>query len=135
MESTPPDLKNAAKQATLSLLPEKSVEVYLQAYENFILWKKNKNAHSFSESIFLAYFMELSQKYKPSTLWSQYSMLKSVVRTKHGVDIKPYSNLLAYLKRKGEGFTSKKSKVFAADDIEKYLKEAPDSRYLATKVS
>jgi hypothetical protein len=74
---TPPQVLNAAKKATLSLLPEKSTDRYLQAYQNFIIWKTSKDANSFSENVFLAYFMELSQKYKSSSLWCYYSMLKS----------------------------------------------------------
>lgn len=135
INSTPPDVSEAAKKATLSLLPEKSTDRYLQAYQNFMLWKTSKNANSFSESVFLAYFMELSQKYKSSSLWCYYSMLKSTVKTKHGIDIKSYSNLLAFLKRRSSGHVSKKSKVFSADNVKKFLKEAPDCRYLATKVS
>lgn len=132
---TPPQLLNAAKKATLSLLPEKSTDRYLQAYQNFILWKTSQNANSFSQNVFLAYFMELSHKYKSSSLWCYYSMLKSTMKTNHGIDIKSYSNLLAFLKRRSDGHMSKKSKVFSADNIKTFLKEAPDCRYLATKVS
>lgn len=88
-----------------------------------------------SENVFMAYFKELSSKYKPSSLWCLYSMLKSTVRTKNGVDLKTYSNLSAYLKRLSDGFRSKKLKVLSFDDIEKFIKDAPDNQYLATKVS
>ncbi|RVE52965.1 hypothetical protein evm_002442 [Chilo suppressalis] len=78
--------------------------------------------------------MELSQKYKSSSLWCYYSILKSTVKAKHGIDIKSYSKLLVFLKRRSDGHVSKKSKVFSADNVTKFPEEAPDCRYLATKV-
>lgn len=132
---TPPDIRCEALNVMESLLPENSKEKYLLAYQNFIKWQNSKNTQSFSENVFMAYFKELSSKYKPSSLWCLYSMLKSTVRTKNGVDLKTYSNLSAYLKRLSDGFRSKKSKVLSSDDIEKFIKDAPDNQYLATKVS
>ncbi|CAG9784610.1 unnamed protein product [Diatraea saccharalis] len=94
-----------------------------------------KNAKSFSENVVLAYFNELASTYKPSSLWTTYSMQKSTLKMKNGVDINLYSNLLAFLKRRSDGFIKKKSKVLSSNDVEKFLRDAPDSQYLATKVS
>ncbi|KAJ0169185.1 hypothetical protein K1T71_015312 [Dendrolimus kikuchii] len=82
---TPPDIRCEALNVMESLLPENSKEKYLLAYQNFIKWQNSKNTQSFSENVFMAYFKELSSKYKPSSLWCLYSMLKSTVRTKNGV--------------------------------------------------
>ncbi|CAG9790350.1 unnamed protein product [Diatraea saccharalis] len=54
---------------------------------------------------------------------------------KNGVDINLYSNLIAFLKRRFDGFIKKKSKVLSSNDFEKFLRDAPDSQYLATKVA
>lgn len=43
-------------------------------------------------------------------------------------------NLMAFLKRRSDGYTGRKSKVLSPADVEKFLNEAPDSQYLATKV-
>lgn len=94
-----------------------------------------QKAQSFSENVFLAYFNELANKYKPNTLWCIYSMLRSMIRTKNGIDIKTYTNLMAFLKRRSDGYIGRKSKVLSPNDVEKFLNEAPDSQYLATKVS
>lgn len=82
----------------------------------------------------MAYFSELSKKYKSSSLWAHYSMLKSTISTNHNIDIKTYLKLTAFLKKQSIGFKSKKSKVLTPNDVEKYLNEAPNEIHLATKV-
>ncbi|XP_026331515.1 uncharacterized protein LOC113238878, partial [Hyposmocoma kahamanoa] len=133
--STPPDILTEARTACDSLLPSISKDRYITTYENFLKWKNMKNAKSFSENVVLAYFNELASKYKPSSLWTTYSMLKSTLKMKNGVDINLYTNLIAFLKRRSDGFIKKKSKVLSLNDVEKFLKYAPDSQYLATKVA
>lgn len=131
---TPENILNEADSVIENLLPLKSRVQYLKSYEKFIDWKDRNGAKSFSESVFLAYFSELSKKMKPSSLWSIYSMLKSTVSTRHNVHIKEYSKLTAFLKRSSDGFKSKKSKVFTAQNVETFLNKSPDDIYLATKV-
>ncbi|XP_073956428.1 uncharacterized protein [Choristoneura fumiferana] len=140
IECTPPDIIVEAQNASDSLLPSKSKDKYMQAYANFIQWKNSKNASSFnassfSENVFMAYFSELAKRYKPSSLWCIYSMLKSTVQNKNAIDIKAYTNLTAFLKRRSDGFYSRKSKVLTPNEVEKFIKEAPDNQYLATKVA
>lgn len=125
INSTPPEILIEARNASDSLLPPKSRDKYLEAYETFNQWKISKNAKSYSENVFLAYFNELANKYKPSSLWSIYSMLKSTLKIQTKVDITTSSNLTAFLKRRSDGYIGRKSKVLSA----------PDSQYLATKVS
>ena len=134
IELTPPEILSEAQNATIALIPAKSKEKYLAAYDSFVQWKSKKNTQSISENVFLAYFSELANRYKPSSLWCIYSMLRSMVKLKHGVDIKTYCNLMAYLKRRSDGYIGRKSKVLTSANVEKFLKEAPDSQYLATKV-
>lgn len=133
-ECTPPDLVRVARAASLNLLPEKSKNLYIATYDKFMKWQQSKETSSFSENILLAYFSTLSEKYKASSLWAQYSMLKSTIIANHNIDVKSYSKLIAFLKKQSVGFASKKSKTLTTEDIEKYLKEAPDQIYLATKV-
>lgn len=130
MELTPPDILSEAKTAQDETLPPKSRERYIATYENFITWKQERKTKSFSENVLLAYFHELSGKYKPSSLWSIYSMLKSTLKTKNDIDLGSYLKLSAFVKRQSDGFISKKSKVLTNDDVEKYLNEAPDDKYL-----
>ena len=74
---TPPRLKEKAELVILSSLPETSRIRYLQQYEKFIQWQRSQETTSISENVLLAYFLELSERYVPTTLWSYYSMLHS----------------------------------------------------------
>ena len=74
----------------------------------------------------LTYFSNLSKEIKPSTLWSVYSMLKTIINMKHNINISTYPKLQAFLKRKLTGFKSKKSKVLNSTDIKKFIDEAPN---------
>lgn len=135
VNATPPDIIQAAKTINENLLPEKSKERYLSAYDQFTKWRNEKKTSSFSENVLLAYFGELANKYKPSSLWSTYSMLKTTLQSKDCINIKEYAKLSAFLKRQSDGYVCKKSKVLTGDNVEKFINEAPDEKYLATKVT
>lgn len=47
---------------------------------------------------------------------------------------KNYSNLPAFLKRKLEGYQAKKSETFTLEEINIFMNDAPDEKYLPTKV-
>ena len=132
---TPPNIKEAAEIASLNLLPEKSRKLYVTAYESFLDWRKENKTNSFSEAVLLVYFTELSTKYKPSTLWSHYSMLRSTINIHHGINLENYMKLRALLKRKSEGFQPKKASTFSPENINDFLTKASDDKYLATKVT
>lgn len=133
-ECTPPDVLEAANAATLNLLPEKSRTQYENVYKRFKEWCQKKKTTQFSENVLLAYFAEKSKHLKPSTLWSEYSMVRACLIVKDNVDIKTYSRLVAFLKRQSVGFRPKKSKVFKRGEFLKFLVEAPDETFLMMKV-
>ncbi|XP_031355092.1 uncharacterized protein LOC116178061 isoform X3 [Photinus pyralis] len=120
---------------TLDLLPEKSREVYEHSYARFMNWRETQNVNSFSEDVIIDYFSDLSASVKPSTLWSHYSMVRATVNIKHGIDIKEYTNLFPFLKSKSRGYQPTKSKAFTREQVNKFLSEAPDEKYLMTKVA
>ena len=66
----PEDVRVAAEQATLSLLPAKSRKRYDKVYDDFLKWQNRKNVKNVNEEIILAYIQELSQSFAPSSLWS-----------------------------------------------------------------
>lgn len=132
---TPEYKTNEAVEVVNDILPQKSKEKYLKTYENFMDWKKTKNAKSFSEAVFCTYFKELATSKQPTTLWTIYSMLKPIVRLKHEVQINSYTKLLSYIRRLSVGHRLKKSRVLTAQNIETFLKDAPDYSFLAMKVS
>lgn len=131
---TPPELREAANATLQNLLPEKSQNKYKGVYKNFQDWCSSKNVNSFTENVLLAYFNELSNKYKASSLWTFYSMLRSTLDINNGINIENYSKLRAFLKRQSEKHITKKAKTFTPEQLNDFINEAPDEKYLATKV-
>lgn len=104
--NTPADIIiEIAKGVVLDLLPYKSREVFEFAYNRFMRWCNEKNIKSYSETVLLVYFSNLSSTMKTSTLWSQYSMVKATLNLKNNVDIGKFSNLRAFLKKQNNGYT------------------------------
>lgn len=132
---TPPEIVELAAVTTATLIPEKSKSIYKKTYASFNEWRLRNNANSFSENVLLAYFAELSAKYKPSSLWSFYSIIKSMLRINHDVDLEKYGKLRAFLKRKSEGFEAKKSSTLTPEQIRKFIEKAPDELFLLHKVN
>lgn len=131
---TPPNISEIAEAAKNNLLPAKSEGRYKLTYNKFMEWRLKNAINSFSENVMIAYFEVLSNTMKPSSLWSFYSMLKATVNINHNVDIAKYSKLQALLKRKSDGFKSKKSKILTSQNIKDFLENAPDDKYLFMKV-
>ena len=133
-EGTLPGVAEIAKNAFNDLLPTKSKEKYELAYAKFNNYKKQIRTTSSSENILMAYFTELKKKYKPSSLWKYYSMLKKTLNVKEKIDIAQYCALTSLLKKEANGFQSKKAKVFTVAQMNKSLQEAPYIQYIAHKV-
>lgn len=127
------DFDQEAQLVMNNLLPQKSQQLYLKAYEGFIEWKM-KNSASFEESVFLVYFEELSKTFKPPTLWSIWSKLKATLRVKDRLELDSYNLLKTSLKNKCKGYKLKKSKVLTLSDVKKFLELAEDNIFLAMKV-
>lgn len=133
--ATPLEIFKTEEDSKFNLLSSKSKKVYENAYDEFVKWCNNRKESNYTENVFLAYFSEKSEFRKPSSLWSHYSMLKATVNLHHNIDISKYSKLITFLKRRSDGYKPKKSKILSRNDIERFLKEAPDDLYLMIKVS
>ncbi|KAJ8976728.1 hypothetical protein NQ317_004279 [Molorchus minor] len=72
----------------------------------------------------LAYLHEKSDEYKSSTVWAQYSMLKSCMIVYDNIDISKYAKLMAFLKRN-----------LTRDQIDSFLTQANDDEYLMIKIA
>src|SRR5436190_10752416 len=132
---TPPEIAQIANDTIQNLLPQKSKALYTTAYNSFIDWTKIKNIKSFSENTMLAYFIQLSQHHKPSTVWARYSMLKTTLDINNNIKIYKYDKLTSFMKIQSEGYEAKKSKVLTASQIKTFLNEAEDNQHLLTKVT
>lgn len=71
--------------------------------------EKNNKAIT-SENCLKVYFKELIEKYKPSTIWSIYSKLKSTIQIHEKISIKIYKELSALISQNSRGYKGKKRK-------------------------
>ncbi|KAJ8974140.1 hypothetical protein NQ317_007315, partial [Molorchus minor] len=101
-------IEEAATRAALDLLPTKSKKQYELAYKRFVEWcDRNNVAGKYSENVMLTYFEQNSKIWKNSTLWAHFSIAKQK-------DIV--------------------QKNFTRQNIDKFIAEAPDDKYLMFKV-
>lgn len=134
-DDMPSDIENEAEKAMSCLVPDTSRKIYEKIYNDFEKWRQSKNNIKILEKMLLAHFSEKSRYLKSSTMWSHYSMLKSKIYINHNINIKTYCNLIAFLKRKSEGYCAKKSKILTRPQVENFLKNANDNEFLLMKVS
>lgn len=130
------NIDEIAENVIKGLLPQKSKKKYEKTYENFITWMAKNKALKISENVLLAYFNHLNTEkgYAPPTLWSTYSILRSTLKVNKGVNIATFLLLQAFLKRQNEGYEATRAKVFTPDQINTYIKDAPDETCLLNKV-
>lgn len=128
------EIVEAANIAISNLLPTKSRSLYDIAYNRFKKWCAEKNVQVYSENVLLAYFSENAKNYKSSTLWAQYSMVKSCLIIYDNIDISKFPKLIAFLKRTGDGYQAKKSKILTKGEIDRFLSSADDKEFLMIKV-
>ncbi|KAK4885055.1 hypothetical protein RN001_001326 [Aquatica leii] len=131
---TLPEIREIAENAVSNLLPNKSRAQYEKEFNKFQEWCNGNKIKVVSENVMLSYFDIQQKKYKPSTLWSIYSMLKCCLNMYKDVDISKYNKLQALLKRTSAGYAPKKSKILEEEEINKFIQEADDRTYLAMKV-
>jgi hypothetical protein len=127
-------IEAAAQEAVSNLISQKSRVAYETTYSRFEEWRSKQKVNCINEKVMLAYFLEKSKIVKPSTLWSVYSMLRTMISINKNLDLSKYTNLIAFLKRQSEGYRAKKSKSFSKQNIEKFLTTANDEDYLMEKV-
>ncbi|KAJ8974496.1 hypothetical protein NQ317_019454, partial [Molorchus minor] len=128
------EIVEAANIAISNLLPTKSRSLYDIAYNRFKKWCAKKNVQVYSENVLLAYFSENAKNYKSSTLWAHYSMVKSCLIIYDNIDISKFPKLVAFLKRTGDGYQAKKSKILTKSEIDRFLSSADDKEFLMIKV-
>lgn len=122
------------KQAIISnLLPQKSRATYELAYTKFLKWRHDNNA-ILNEDVLLVYFKELSDTWKPPTLWSIWSKLRATLSLRDNININHYNLLKTFLKNTSKGYKPKKSKVLTWAQLKQFLNTSDDHIYLAIKV-
>ncbi|KAJ8910396.1 hypothetical protein NQ315_010457 [Exocentrus adspersus] len=136
--SIPAEIKQEAQEATLRLLPAKSKRVYEKEMVEFDNWRKKRGLGkgAITEEVLLSYFFNVKKNFAASLMWTKYSMLKSMLKVHKGIDISKYGKLTSYLKvGKSRKYKTKKAKILERNQIEEFLKKAPDVEYLQGKVA
>ncbi|KAK5648217.1 hypothetical protein RI129_003109 [Pyrocoelia pectoralis] len=64
---------------------------------------------------------------KSSTIWTNYSMQRTMLNIKQNTDISKFARLIASLKTFSQEYQPKKSKILECKHITKFLSEAPDN--------
>ncbi|KAG4065838.1 hypothetical protein HA402_012516 [Bradysia odoriphaga] len=131
---TPNQMIETARVAVRDLVPQSSRERYEKMYNSFKAWQAVNKSANISQTVLLAFFHEMAQKHKPSTLWAYYSMLKTTIRANDNLDIGQYVQLSVFLKSKASGYLPVKAGVFSLADIHKFIDDAPDELWLDVKV-
>lgn len=135
-EEMPFELMEHAKAATLETLPQKSRPKYMRMYENFKTWQTSHGVTKISSNLVLAFFRSLElKKYKPTSLWAFYSMLKATIRAHENIDIGTFPAVSAFLKTKSNGYKPVKAEVFTEAGIKEFIDTSDDSSWLDVKVS
>lgn len=124
---------NIANENSGHLLPAKSKDLYENAYKRFEKYMLERGVSAVTETIMIDYMAELSKRFKSSSLWSNYSMLKGTLNLSHNIDISKFFKLRAFLKQQNIGYKAKKCKIFTKSQFRRFLR-APDKKYLMHKV-
>lgn len=126
--NTPPDVRETAAEAReKSLLPSKSSMQYKVAYDKFLEWFRglsgvNENT-KITETFLMTYF---ETKISAASCWSIYSRLKSTLQLYDKISLDKMENLQKLLKRKAESHTPVQAPTFSSEQIQEFLKDAPD---------
>lgn len=127
------DVNREETRASSNILAQRSKELYEGAYKRFQKYMQEKHMDTVTENLMLDFMVELSKKFKSSSLWSNYSMLRGTLNSLHNVDISKFMKVRAFLKQQRVGYRAKKSKSFTKYELNKFL-SAPDDKYLIHKV-
>ncbi|XP_074100628.1 uncharacterized protein LOC141528467 [Cotesia typhae] len=133
-------LRNFDAEAKLIILtdtlPKKSADKYLSNHETYKKWliEHRASLSNSDESNLIVYFKGLSEKLKPSTIWSTWSMLKKTLNNYDNIDIGRFQKLKSLVKNNCKGYRPKKSLVLKSDDVTKFLNDASDITHLDQKV-
>ena len=95
-------------------------------FSNFFNFEENQKPN---EEHLILYFNRLrnEKKFASSSLWAKYSMINYKMQTIHGIKLQSYPRLTILMKSFEQGYIRKTANVFSNQDIEKFIKEAPDN--------
>ncbi|KAJ8918203.1 hypothetical protein NQ315_014070 [Exocentrus adspersus] len=131
--SIPAEIKQEAQEATLRLLPAKSKRVYVKEMVEFDNWRKKRGLGegAITEEVLLAYFFNVEKTF--CCLFNVDEIFYAEINAE-SIDISKYGKLTSYLKVGSRKYKTKKAKILERNQIEGFLKNAPDVEYLQVKI-
>lgn len=108
-----------------AMIPSRSRGIYEKTFKAFMATITGNRVPT--ERDVFDYIHGLSQELSYKTLWTRFSIIKSMIDVHHQGNSNNYARVTAYLKRReDEGEPVKKAKIFTTDDIQRLLKHVPD---------
>src|SRR5207244_2708617 len=121
------DMRTAANEAMKGLIPKKSSDIYQTAYDNMLSWLRANGTDQIRENTLLPYFTHLLEQKKPTTVWSEYSCIKKMVRVYHRTDIGKFFSISDLLKQRSRTHAKKKANTFTSEQIDSFLDRAENT--------
>lgn len=119
--------------------PAENKARFVKTYKDFIKWRETMKLESTTESVLLNYFEHLSSIELPTVLQNIHSMLKTMLILEEGLDINQCATVNLFLenlaRKKISLETLRKNAIFTSKNISDFINNAPDEKYLATKVN
>ena len=129
------NVKERASKAREEIVPKASAKAYNVFYEKYKKWRISEGVEdSTNEDTLLAYFQEFSEKYAASSLWPEFSKLKTMIYNKEKFDLSCFKELQAFIKRQVKGYKPKQAETLTSEQINDFILNAPDATHLAQKV-
>jgi integrase len=117
-----------------NILPTTSKEAYKKAYEKFQAWRQEVNLRgpTVEKEVFAYLHQKLeSDKWSSSgTLWCQFSMLKTMILSEEGLDMKNSginTTIQTWLKHPSTRHKLKQAHMFTKEEVKHFIEHAPDS--------
>ena len=107
----------------------KSKTRYDDQWEDFLNFCNLEEKQKPEDENFILYFNHLKteKEFASSSLWAKYSMMNYKMQAIHRIKLQSYPRLTALMKSFGQGYVRKAAGVFTSQEIENFIKEAPDN--------
>ena len=101
----------------------KVLKMYTKHQNKWFDFMKRNNVEDFmDQDAMVAFFHEMAQEYRPSTLWVIYSCINSWYSIEKNVNLKSMKALRKFLKSKTEHYVGTKAAVFSPEEIHKMVR-------------
>ena len=115
------DFKAEGQMITNNLLPPKSIVRYNQIYDEFKRWTEFNKIELTTINENILFFDGLMKKLKPTTVWGQWTMLKTTLNLRHGIKINEFEKFKSLLKNHSKGYKPKKAQLLTWEQVQQFL--------------